>query len=178
MGQAATKQHHHGHDGSAASHHSSSSQSPSYPPSVDGGALVPQGVYTGPQDYSHDVVKTAIVKRKLMPFYKGVDDEDSYSGRTHVSECPICFLVSTAMKVQRLSNQALTDRFWPPSILLTTVLSIDAQSHKMLRTANLYRMFRADQESRSKSHKPAILTAGGMPLLYSRELWCGVHPAP
>lgn len=56
--------------------------------------MEPQGVYTGAQDYSHDVVKTAIVQRKLMPFYKGKDDEDAYDGERFNSECPICFLVS------------------------------------------------------------------------------------
>ncbi|CAO1618059.1 unnamed protein product [Parajaminaea phylloscopi] len=102
MGQAATKQsHHHSHNPHQGSHANDASTSrathagtaPSYPASVDGGALEPQGVYTGPQDYSHDVVKTAIVQRKLMPFYKGVDDEDTYAAsHQHVSECPICFL--------------------------------------------------------------------------------------
>ncbi|PWN26844.1 hypothetical protein BDZ90DRAFT_261097 [Jaminaea rosea] len=101
MGQAATKEQRYGgshQDGHHANGEGSSSSSAnatparSYPSSVDGGALEPQGVYTGPQDYSHDVVKTAIVQRKLMPFYKGKDDEDAYDGERFNSECPICFL--------------------------------------------------------------------------------------
>lgn len=89
MGQAATKEHRHGNDAS-----SSSATSPSYPSTVDGGALEPQGVYPPPHDYDHDVVKSAIVQRKLMPFYKGQDDEEAYSGQVFNTECPICFLVS------------------------------------------------------------------------------------
>lgn len=96
MGQAATKERHshdaHGGEGSSSS--TSAAPARSYPSTFDGGALEPQGVYTGPQDYSHDVVKTAIVNRKLMPFYKGKDDEDEYAGERFNSECPICFLVS------------------------------------------------------------------------------------
>lgn len=124
MGQAATKErqhHHHHHNNHDAGEGSSSSaiagsggsgsggggstggsgaaaRRKNYPVSVDGGALEPQGVYTGPQDYSQDVVKTAIVRRKLMPFFTGMDDEESYADREYNSECPICFLVSYAMK--------------------------------------------------------------------------------
>lgn len=105
MGQAATKERHHGHDDAPGFSHphagpssssSSAQQTPrrSYPSSIDGGALEPQGVYTGPQDYDHDVVKTAIVQRKLMPFYKGLDDQAEYQDRPNCTECPICFLVS------------------------------------------------------------------------------------
>lgn len=83
MGQAATKERH---------SHDEAHRQPSYPASIDGGALEPQGVYTGPQDYSHDVVKSAIVHRKLMPFYKGMDDEDAYQDKPFNTECPICFL--------------------------------------------------------------------------------------
>ncbi|CAO1631266.1 unnamed protein product [Jaminaea pallidilutea] len=117
MGQAATKErHHHHHNNYDAGEGSSSSaiagsggsgsgsggggtggsgaaaRRKNYPVSVDGGALEPQGVYTGPQDYSQDVVKTAIVRRKLMPFFTGMDDEESYADREYNSECPICFL--------------------------------------------------------------------------------------
>lgn len=41
---------------------------------VDGGYLVPQGVYTGPQDFDLLVVKQLMVGRKLAPFFKGLQD--------------------------------------------------------------------------------------------------------
>lgn len=40
---------------------------------VDGGLLFPQGVYHGPQDFKVSAVREAIVRRKLAPFYKGLD---------------------------------------------------------------------------------------------------------
>lgn len=104
MGQAATKERHGQEDHPSGVGPSGSSSSTtharqqqqrlqkSYPSSIDGGALTPQGVYEGDKDYDHDVVKTAIVKRKLMPFYKGADDEATYSSKPFNTECPICFL--------------------------------------------------------------------------------------
>lgn len=40
---------------------------------VDGGFLFPQGVYTGPQDFKANVVRSLIINRQLAPFYKGLD---------------------------------------------------------------------------------------------------------
>jgi hypothetical protein len=62
--------------------------------SVDGGYLIPQGVYSSVQDYDHTVVKALIQNRKLSPFYPGLDDEEAYSQAPYNTECPICFLVS------------------------------------------------------------------------------------
>ncbi|KAE8218867.1 hypothetical protein CF319_g7331 [Tilletia indica] len=45
-------------------------------PLVDGGALIPQGVYSGAQDYDHSIVQRCIHERKLAPFYKSFEDED------------------------------------------------------------------------------------------------------
>ena len=42
--------------------------------SVDQGSLVPQGVYTGPQDWNHSIVTQLIVDRKLAPFYRPLED--------------------------------------------------------------------------------------------------------
>lgn len=44
---------------------------------VDGGFLFPQGVYTGAQDFKVSVVRELIIRRKLAPFYKGLDGIDS-----------------------------------------------------------------------------------------------------
>ncbi|EPQ32466.1 uncharacterized protein PFL1_00661 [Pseudozyma flocculosa PF-1] len=81
---------------------SSTSAAPASPPplpphlsdsvQVDKGGLVPQGVYTGPQDYDQHVVRQAVVDRRLAPFCKGSDDEDTYESEPFNSECPICFL--------------------------------------------------------------------------------------
>jgi hypothetical protein len=47
---------------------------------VDFGALVPQGVYTGPRDWAHQVVAQAIVDRRLAPFYRPLEDyEEGWS---------------------------------------------------------------------------------------------------
>ncbi|KAF9533484.1 hypothetical protein CPB83DRAFT_476322 [Crepidotus variabilis] len=46
---------------------------------VDYGALVPQGVYTGTQDWNQQIVAQLIVSRKLAPFYRPLEDyEDSW----------------------------------------------------------------------------------------------------
>ncbi|ORY03784.1 hypothetical protein K493DRAFT_334145 [Basidiobolus meristosporus CBS 931.73] len=45
--------------------------------SVDGGGFVPYGVYSGPQDFDHRVVKKLIQERRLAAFYKGLPDLDS-----------------------------------------------------------------------------------------------------
>ncbi|KAF9566671.1 SNF1-interacting protein [Mortierella alpina] len=43
---------------------------------VDGGELLPHGIYTGPQDYDFRIVQRLILQRKLAPFYKGLEDWD------------------------------------------------------------------------------------------------------
>lgn len=67
---------------------------------VDGGYLVPQGVYSSVQDYDHGVVKSIIQGRKLAPFYTGLDDEEAYAQAPFNTECPICFLVRDTLGVQ------------------------------------------------------------------------------
>ena len=47
--------------------------------SVDYGSLHPQGIYTGPQDWNHNVVAQLIIERKLAPFYTPLEDyEDDW----------------------------------------------------------------------------------------------------
>jgi hypothetical protein len=49
---------------------------------VDGGYLVPQGVYKGPQDYKLKVVRQLMIERRLAPFFKGLPDyEDFWTDR-------------------------------------------------------------------------------------------------
>ncbi|KAG0353845.1 SNF1-interacting protein [Podila minutissima] len=43
---------------------------------IDGGGLVPNGIYTAPQDYDFRIVQRLILQRKLAPFYKGLEDCD------------------------------------------------------------------------------------------------------
>nr|CAG8576847.1 2537_t:CDS:2 [Entrophospora candida] len=43
---------------------------------VDGGQLVPHGLYKGPQDWDTKSVRKFIIERKLAPFYKGLSDYD------------------------------------------------------------------------------------------------------
>ncbi|KAF8655986.1 hypothetical protein AX16_002846 [Volvariella volvacea WC 439] len=54
-----------GNSPSARTHHDES---------VDYGYLTPQGVYTGPRDWNHNVVSQLIVARKLAPFYRPLED--------------------------------------------------------------------------------------------------------
>lgn len=76
---------------------------------VDGGHLVPQGVYSAVQDYNHDVVQGIIKARKLAPFYQGLDDEDAYSEAPFNTECPICFLVSRSAFLYMLFGELVAD---------------------------------------------------------------------
>jgi len=55
---------------------SSSSGRSQHDESVDYGALVPQGVYTAPQDWNQSIVSQLIVSRKLAPFYRPLEDYD------------------------------------------------------------------------------------------------------
>lgn len=58
---------------------SSSSSRGHHDESVDYGALVPQGVYTGSQDWNQSVVSQLIVSRRLAPFYRPLEDyEESW----------------------------------------------------------------------------------------------------
>ncbi|KAI9793219.1 MAG: SNF1-interacting protein [Peltula sp. TS41687] len=41
---------------------------------VDGGYLVTQGVYTGPEDFNKAVVRQLMIERRLAPFFKGLND--------------------------------------------------------------------------------------------------------
>ncbi|KAF9335610.1 SNF1-interacting protein [Podila minutissima] len=43
---------------------------------IDGGGLVPNGIYTAAQDYDFRIVQRLILQRKLAPFYKGLEDCD------------------------------------------------------------------------------------------------------
>ena len=43
---------------------------------VDGGQLMPHGVYKGPQDWDYRNARKLIIERKLAPFYKGLSDYD------------------------------------------------------------------------------------------------------
>ncbi|RMD43480.1 hypothetical protein DV735_g1630, partial [Chaetothyriales sp. CBS 134920] len=42
--------------------------------SVDGGYLVTQGVYVGPEDYNKAVVRQLMIERRVAPFWKGLND--------------------------------------------------------------------------------------------------------
>ncbi|KJA15933.1 hypothetical protein HYPSUDRAFT_47867 [Hypholoma sublateritium FD-334 SS-4] len=58
---------------------SSSSGRGHHDETVDYGALVPQGVYTGPKDWNQPIVSQLIVARKLAPFYRPLEDyEESW----------------------------------------------------------------------------------------------------
>lgn len=58
---------------------SSSSSRAHHDDSVDYGALVPQGVYTGQRDWNQNVVSQLIIARRLAPFYRPLEDyEDSW----------------------------------------------------------------------------------------------------
>jgi hypothetical protein len=56
---------------------------------VDGGQLMPHGVYKGPQDWDYRSVRKLIIERKLAPFYKGLSDYDESSNEvTTASNLP------------------------------------------------------------------------------------------
>jgi hypothetical protein len=74
---------------------SSSSARGQHDDTVDFGSLVPQGVYTGPQDWNQAVVAQLIVQRKLAPFYRPLeeydeswDDEQILASRKELPENP------------------------------------------------------------------------------------------
>lgn len=74
---------------------SSSSARGHHDDTVDFGSLVPQGVYTGPQDWNQAVVAQLIVQRKLAPFYRPLeeydeswDDEQILASRKELLENP------------------------------------------------------------------------------------------
>ncbi|KAI2813202.1 hypothetical protein CBS115989_9672 [Aspergillus niger] len=47
---------------------------------VDGGYLVTQGVYTGPEDFNKAVVRQLMIERRLAPFWRGLNDfSDSWT---------------------------------------------------------------------------------------------------
>ncbi|CAN6648076.1 hypothetical protein TRVA0_022S02300 [Trichomonascus vanleenenianus] len=43
---------------------------------VDGGYLVPHGIYTGAQTYKYKIVRQLVLERRLAPFYKPLADYD------------------------------------------------------------------------------------------------------
>ena len=74
---------------------SSSSARSHHDDTVDFGSLVPQGVYTGQQDWNQAVVAQLIVQRKLAPFYRPLeeydeswDDEQILASRKELPENP------------------------------------------------------------------------------------------
>lgn len=74
---------------------SSSSARGHHDDTVDFGSLVPQGVYTGQQDWNQAIVAQSIVQRKLAPFYRPLeeydeswDDEQILASRKELPENP------------------------------------------------------------------------------------------
>lgn len=74
---------------------SSSSARGHHDDTVDFGSLIPQGVYTGTQDWNQAVVGQLIVQRKLAPFYRPLeeydenwDDEQILASRKELPENP------------------------------------------------------------------------------------------
>lgn len=122
---------------------------------VDGGYVVGQGVYKGKADYDIHTVRSLIVKRKLAPFFKPIDEngEDDLSGADdsgpndalQESECPICFLVCTYR--------------------LTTDIPRTAQHIAVLSAADLHRMLCTDSARGSQAYSPAVVPAGDVPVL-------------
>lgn len=55
---------------------SSSSSRGHHDDTVDYGHLTPQGVYTGPKDWNHEIVTQLIIDRRLAPFYRPLEDYD------------------------------------------------------------------------------------------------------
>jgi len=55
---------------------SASSSGRHHDETVDGGQLVPQGVYTGPRDWNPAVVSQLICARRLAPFYRPLEEYD------------------------------------------------------------------------------------------------------
>ncbi|KAI9741698.1 MAG: SNF1-interacting protein [Cirrosporium novae-zelandiae] len=45
--------------------------------SVDGGFLVTQGVYVGPEDFNKQVVRQLMIERRVAPFWRGLNDYSS-----------------------------------------------------------------------------------------------------
>ncbi|KAF9971976.1 SNF1-interacting protein [Actinomortierella ambigua] len=43
---------------------------------LDGGQLIPHGIYTGAQDFDFRIVQRLIIQRKIAPFYKGLEECD------------------------------------------------------------------------------------------------------
>lgn len=96
--------------------------------SVDGGYLIPQGVYSTAQDYDHSIVKAMIQSRKLAPFYTGLDDEEAYAQAPYNTECPICFLVSDITKRRKCVVSELFHSYSPSFVKIISLLSLVALS--------------------------------------------------
>jgi hypothetical protein len=77
---------------------------------VDFGALVPQGVYTGPRDWNQQIVAQAIVDRKLAPFYRPLEDyEEGWDDETilaHRKELPDMDGASESASISRESTHS------------------------------------------------------------------------
>ena len=74
---------------------SSSSARSHHDDTVDFGSLVPQGVYTGPQEWNQAIVAQLVVQRRLAPFYRPLeeyddswDDEQILASRKELPENP------------------------------------------------------------------------------------------
>ena len=69
---------------------------------IDGGGLVPSGIYTAPQDYDFRIVQRLILQRKLAPFYKGLEDcddsEDAHEEKLKLATSPGQHGHSTGLK--------------------------------------------------------------------------------
>ncbi|KAF9435620.1 SNF1-interacting protein [Entomortierella beljakovae] len=96
------------------------------PDHIDGGSLLPHGVYSGPPDYDMRIVQRLIQQRKLAPFYKGLEDWDESEDAQEAKEKEL----RNANASSSTSSPAIT----PPS----STHAHSSSNHNNTRNNNTY----------------------------------------
>ncbi|KAF9421516.1 SNF1-interacting protein [Podila epigama] len=82
---------------------------------VDGGGLVPTGIYSAPQDFDFRIVQRLILQRKLAPFYKGLEEcDDSEDAQEEKKKLKLAALSPDSRRSSSNSSSSTTAPSPPP----------------------------------------------------------------
>ncbi|KAG0203561.1 SNF1-interacting protein [Mortierella sp. GBA30] len=120
---------------------------------VDGGALLPNGIYTGPQDYDFRIVQRLIIQRKLAPFYKGLEDWDDNEDAQEEKEKQQQLLQRTTT-----STAATTKTTTTPRTASSSSSSSNSTGHSHSRSHSGHNVARGNNSSSSSVYADRHLT--------------------
>ncbi|KZV91088.1 hypothetical protein EXIGLDRAFT_837384 [Exidia glandulosa HHB12029] len=121
--------------------------------SVDYGALVPFGVYSGQQDWNHAIVTQLVVDRRLAPFYRPLEDyDDSWDDDRILAARKELPPADTAQQPASASDSG------PPS----AAPSVSHSAHSSLSKFSKHHSKQQQQQSETSKFSEAVIYKGAV----------------